>query len=126
MTTRTLASGTVVEIDESGRVVRPTTQARDFTREVLQDTHTHDVHTDPETGETFLVERPVWNDPYGDDERSGCDCDGSGLFYMGGAVVNGVYTGRTGTCFPCNGKGYQDASDRKRNFWYNAKYRRLY
>lgn len=28
-------------------------------------------------------------------------CGGSGLYYSGGAVVNGTYTGNTGPCFGC-------------------------
>lgn len=100
-TTRTLASGTVVTVDENGRVERPT--ARDFVAEELAFRQ--------EQSESALTE---------------CECGGSGLFYMGGAVVNGVYTGRTGVCFRCNGKGHQDADDRERNYWYDAKYRRVY
>jgi hypothetical protein len=45
-------------------------------------------------------------------------CGGSGLFYMGGAVVNGRYTGQTGPCFACEGKGKQDDTDRLRNHYY--------
>jgi hypothetical protein len=53
------------------------------------------------------------------------ECSGSGKYYSGGAVVNGVYTGSTGTCFRCSGHGAQDAYDRKRNHWYDVKYRRV-
>ena len=41
-------------------------------------------------------------------------CSGSGKFYSGGAVVNGVYTGRVGECYACSGKGYQTKADKKR------------
>jgi hypothetical protein len=41
-------------------------------------------------------------------------CAGSGLFYAGGAVVNGVYNGKVGTCFGCKGKGYQTPEDKAR------------
>ena len=46
-------------------------------------------------------------------------CVGSGKFYSGGAVVNGKYTGRTGDCFACQGKGYQTPDDQARNraYW---------
>ncbi len=45
-------------------------------------------------------------------------CSGSGLFYMGGMVLNGVYTGKTGPCFACSGKGTQDNADRLRCHYY--------
>src|SRR3954447_13439839 len=45
-------------------------------------------------------------------------CMGSGLFYMGGAVVNGTYTGKTGPCFACQGKGVQTDADRVRCHYY--------
>lgn len=49
----------------------------------------------------------------------GCNCNGSGIFYSGGAVVNGVYTGTTGPCYRCAGKGWQSEADRKRNAYYD-------
>jgi hypothetical protein len=45
-------------------------------------------------------------------------CLGSGLYFMGGAVVNGRYTGKTGICFACEGKGEQSDADRLRNHYY--------
>ena len=45
-------------------------------------------------------------------------CLGSGLYYYGGAVVNGKYTGKTGVCFGCEGKGEQDDADRVRCHYY--------
>jgi hypothetical protein len=47
-------------------------------------------------------------------------CSGSGLYYFGGAVVNGVYQGRTGPCYACEGKGKQTNADRLRchYYWY--------
>jgi len=45
-------------------------------------------------------------------------CLGSGLYYMGGAVVNGVYTGKTGECYACRGKGEQTDEDRLRCHYY--------
>lgn len=45
-------------------------------------------------------------------------CAGSGLFYFGGATVNGVYTGRTGPCYGCSGTGVQNNADRLRCHYY--------
>ena len=45
-------------------------------------------------------------------------CAGSGLFYMGGMVLNGRYTGKTGPCFGCEGKGRQTDADRLRCHYY--------
>ena len=48
--------------------------------------------------------------------------DGSGLFYKGGAVVNGVYTGEIGPCYGCQGHGLCTPHDRYRNRSYWNKY----
>jgi hypothetical protein len=45
-------------------------------------------------------------------------CSGSGLFYFGGPIVNGVYQGRTGPCFGCEGTGQQSNADRLRCHYY--------
>src|SRR3954451_16045244 len=45
-------------------------------------------------------------------------CGGSGLYYMGGMVLNGRYTGKTGPCYACSGKGKQNDDDRKRCHYY--------
>jgi len=45
-------------------------------------------------------------------------CGGSGLYYMGGAVLNGRYTGKTGECYGCIGKGTQTDDDRVRCHYY--------
>lgn len=45
-------------------------------------------------------------------------CDGSGLYHSGGAVVNGRYTGKTGPCYACQGKGHQTPEDERRNRTY--------
>jgi hypothetical protein len=45
-------------------------------------------------------------------------CLGSGLYYMGGATVNGRYTGKTGICYGCEGKGEQSDDDRRRCHYY--------
>lgn len=52
-------------------------------------------------------------------------CGGSGLYYMGGAFVNGVYTGQTGKCFGCEGRGKQTPKDLIRCEVYWNKYARL-
>lgn len=54
-----------------------------------------------------------------------CECGGSGKFYSGGMVLNGVYTGKIGDCFRCGGHGMQSGNDRLRNRVYDAKYRRI-
>ena len=50
---------------------------------------------------------------------SPCKCNGTGRFYSGGAVVNGTFTGTIGTCYGCQGKGYQTKADvaRCRTYW---------
>jgi hypothetical protein len=53
-------------------------------------------------------------------------CDGSGLYYFGGAVVNGVYTGRTGPCFACQGDGVATDADRIRCHFYFRDHFRVY
>jgi hypothetical protein len=55
-----------------------------------------------------------------------CDsCGGSGKWYGHGYVLNGVFQGPTGKCYPCNGKGYQTDEDRRRNwgYWQNNERR---
>lgn len=49
-------------------------------------------------------------------------CSGSGNYYSGGAVVNGVYTGKIGVCFACQGKGVMNDADRKRchTYWHRS------
>lgn len=47
-----------------------------------------------------------------------CKCSGSGVFRWGGGTVNGVFTGKTGVCFGCQGKGWMSAADRKRDAYY--------
>lgn len=53
-------------------------------------------------------------------------CAGSGLYYFGGQVVNGVYTGKTGPCFGCEGKGKADNADRIRCHFYFRDHFRVY
>jgi hypothetical protein len=45
-------------------------------------------------------------------------CGGSGIFYGGGMVENGVYKGFSGECYGCAGKGKQNNADRIRNHYY--------
>lgn len=59
------------------------------------------------------------------DDAWPCQCNGSGIYYLAGATVNGVFQGQTGPCFPCASKGWQSAADRKRNAYYNAHVRRV-
>lgn len=55
-----------------------------------------------------------------------CDgCDGSGIYYGAGSVVNGVFKGFTGKCYRCGGKGRQTESDVKRNRYYDNRVRRF-
>lgn len=64
----------------------------------------------------------------GQDERI-LEChkciDGSGKFYAGGGTVNGVYTGKVGDCYGCQGHGLCTPSDRHRNRVYWNKYARI-
>jgi hypothetical protein len=48
-------------------------------------------------------------------------CGGSGIFYGGGAVVNGTYKGYSGPCYGCEGKGVQNNGDRLRNHGYHHR-----
>ena len=52
-------------------------------------------------------------------------CLGSGLYYFGGAVVNGSYTGQTGPCYACQGKGKQTDDDRVRCHYYWHRQREI-
>lgn len=57
----------------------------------------------------------------------GCwKCSGNGLHYGKGETHNGVFTGVVGTCYGCNGKGWNDVADTYRNRTYWAKYARIY
>jgi hypothetical protein len=44
-----------------------------------------------------------------------CAC--TGAFITGS--INGIPTGPGGSCFRCNGKGYQTDEDAERNYWYD-------
>ena len=55
-----------------------------------------------------------------------CDgCNGNGIHYGAGSVVNGVFVGFQGVCFRCRGKGHQTPSDVKRNRYYDNRIRRI-
>lgn len=56
-----------------------------------------------------------------------CDgCNGDGKYYGKGYVENGVFKGFVGTCFRCQGKGYQTDDDVKRNYGYDNFHRKVY
>ena len=59
------------------------------------------------------------------EKRYPCDCNGSGVYHGAGRVENGKFIGFTGPCFRCQGKGFQTAQDRERNYWYDTKYRKV-
>jgi hypothetical protein len=71
----------------------------------------------------FGYDREVWRDiavcsveTTGEEE---CwQCGGHGLYFFGGAVVNGVYQGSTGPCYGCGGTGMQTNADRLRCYYY--------
>lgn len=48
-------------------------------------------------------------------------CGGSGIFYISGATVNGVFQGSSGKCYGCEGKGVQNNGDRLRNHGYHHR-----
>lgn len=52
-------------------------------------------------------------------------CNGGGIYYGRGAVVNGVFKGFTGPCFRCQGKGKQTSADERRNRYYDNHVRRI-
>ena len=55
-----------------------------------------------------------------------CDgCNGSGVYYGAGIVLNGVFKGYSGPCYRCEGNGKQSLRDRLRNRSYDRNYRRL-
>ena len=56
------------------------------------------------------------------------ECDGTcrnGTYYGAGYVENGVFKGFTGTCFRCQGKGYQTPADVRRCRYYDNHVRRF-
>ena len=55
-----------------------------------------------------------------------CDgCNGSGVYYGRGSVVNGKFVGFSGECYRCRGKGHQTAKDVRRNRYYDNNVRRF-
>jgi hypothetical protein len=70
------------------------------------------------------VTTPVVDTPA--DDHTPCDgCNGSGIYYGRGYVENGVFKGYTNTCYRCQGKGYQNEADRKRNRYYDNNVRQI-
>lgn len=72
-------------------------------------------------------DEPVWHPVswYEVIEAGNCTCykcGGSGLYYFGGMVLNGVYQGNTGPCFACEGTGQQSNEDRTRCHFYWHRY----
>lgn len=61
-----------------------------------------------------------------DDENVKCLNCKDGVYYISGSVVNGVFVGKTGVCFQCEGKGYQTPADIKRCTNYNRYHRKVY
>lgn len=51
-------------------------------------------------------------------------CAGTGQFITGSN--NGKPTGPGGACFRCGGKGYHNQADRRRNYGYELKGRKVY
>lgn len=51
-------------------------------------------------------------------------CAGTGQFITGS--MNGKPTGPGGICFRCEGKGYHNQADRRRNYGYELKGRKIY
>jgi hypothetical protein len=52
-------------------------------------------------------------------------CNGTGKHHGPGYVENGVFKGKVGTCYRCNGKGKQNDADRRRNWGYDTKHRTI-
>jgi hypothetical protein len=77
------------------------------------------------TGRTYRIDRQG-RAHLVDATRHECECGGSGKFYSGGMILNGVYTGTIGVCYRCGGKGYQTEADVKRNRYYDSHVRRIY
>lgn len=100
MKTRKLASGRMALLADDGKVVR-----------ILP----HGGHTDdPPTTPKKPAPEPCYQ------------CNGSGLFFMGGGTVNGKFTGKTGKCYRCGGKGVISAADEKRNEYYDNNIRKIH
>jgi hypothetical protein len=77
-------------------------------------------NTDPDAPTRVQKPKPV---PAG---SVGCDgCNGSGIYYGAGAVVNGHFVGFSGECYRCRGKGSQTPADVKRNRYYDNHVRRF-
>lgn len=97
ITARTLASGRTVLVDERGDIVE----------------------WEPSATALDLLT--------GKDQHESCwKCAGTGRYKISGRVENGRFIGSEGVCFECQGKGYTNAADRKRNDNYNRYYRKVY
>jgi len=55
-----------------------------------------------------------------------CDgCNGNGVYYGAGSVVNGHFVGFKGECYRCRGKGSQTPADVRRCRYYDNRVRRF-
>jgi hypothetical protein len=93
------------------------------------DVYVSDFHFAPCTNDLPYVtdEETVTEAKVTEDDLTDCDgCNGSGIYYGRGYVENGVFKGYTNTCFRCQGKGKQNAADRKRNRNYDRYHRKIY
>jgi len=73
-----------------------------------------------------LASAPAEQETPVQEDRHDCDgCRGDGVYHGRGYVENGVFKGFTGTCFRCQGKGFQTKSDLARCRVYDNKYRRF-
>lgn len=79
---------------------------------------------DPTTGKVTAILKKSKPAPVVNDDHEDCHNCKDGVYYISGAVVNGVFRGRTGMCFQCQGKGYTTAADRRRtDNYYRYHYR---
>jgi hypothetical protein len=109
--TRKLASGRTAVLDANGRVVtilppeKASPEAVALSRKPAV------------SGQN----RPVYDEGECRQECGNCR---DGVFYISGRMVNGVFQGKTGVCFQCEGKGWTTPADRKRtDNYYRYHYR---
>jgi hypothetical protein len=73
----------------------------------------------------FVAPTPVVKTEAKHDVRHDCECNGTGKYHGHGHVLNDKFVGFVGTCFRCQGKGWQNPKDRKRNLYYDNHVRRI-
>ena len=121
--TRTLASGTTVTVEDDGSVRKAHVweKAGETYYDVTPDP-TLEIDVDPTDPDVQAWLPTAEESP----ELGKCwECNGSGIWRGGGAVINGVYKGPQGTCYRCNGIGTKNVSDVKRNRYYDNHVRRI-